>query len=216
MIKAVIFDFDGVIADTEQLHFASYLEVLEPKGLGFTYQEYADRYMAYDSLGCLRKRAEDLDHPLDPATLRTWVTDKNAAYQRLLDSASVPPLPGAVEAVTLAAARGPVAVCTGAVLQDVEPLLRAFGLTALLNTVVTADDVQISKPDPESYVLACTRLGTPPSLCLAVEDTPGGLRSARDAGCQTLGITTTHRGEELSPHADRVFTSLLSFPDLFA
>lgn len=209
MIRAVIFDFDGVIADTENLHYASYQEILEPKGLGFTYEEYSDRYMAFDSFGCIHQRAKDLEHPADEPTIRSWVEEKNQAYESILATTTVPPLPGALDAIRLAASRVPVAVCTGAVLRDISPLLNAYDLKDLLTAVVTVDDVAVSKPDPESYALAASRLGIPPGNCLAIEDTPGGLRSARGAGCQTLGITTTHTAEQLAPYADRVISTLV-------
>jgi len=94
-------------------------------------------------------------------------------------------------------------------------LLERFGLAALFRAVVTADDVQISKPDPECYARAVELLGRPAEDCLAVEDTPGGLRAAAGAGCQTLGVTTTHKLQELAPYADRVIGSLREFPGLF-
>lgn len=208
MIKAVIFDFDGIIADTENLHFASYQEILEPKGLGFTYEEYSDNYMAFDALGCIRQRLTDEGRHADDATIRAWAHEKNLAYETILATTYVPALPGALDAISQAAVRGPVAICTGAVLMDIAPLLKAYQLETLVSAVVTADDVAISKPDPESYALACKRLAQNPADCLAIEDTPGGLRSARGAGCQTLGVTTTHTEAQLSPYADQVISTL--------
>lgn len=213
-VKAFIFDFDGILADTEELHYRSYLPVLEEAGIAFSYREYAERYMAFDALGCLRQRAADTGIDVDETILREWVERKNLVFETLVRQADVPPLPGAVEAVGRAAARGPTGVCTGAVLRDIEALLEAFGLRPLLSAVVTADDVRVSKPDPESYALAAERLGIPPSDCLAIEDTPGGLQSARGAGCQTLGVTTTHSEPDLAPYADHLLASLQAFPDL--
>ena len=212
MLRAFIFDFDGIIADTETLHFLTYLPMLEEAGIAFSYEEYGERYMAYDALGCFRQRAEDAGHPVGEATLHNWVERKNGIFEEVAARAAPPPLPGAVEAVTLAAQHGPVAICTGATRRDIDPLVERYGLRPLLATVVTADDVAISKPDPESYTLAAKRLGIPPAECLAIEDTPGGLRSARGAGCQTLGVTTTHDREALAPTADDILTSLEEFP----
>ena len=80
-------------------------------------------------------------------------------------------------------------------------------LTPLFRTIVTADDVAHSKPDPETYALAAERLGVAPGDCLAVEDTATGLASARDAGMRTLGVTNTCTADQLSA-ADRVVASL--------
>ena len=211
MIRAVLFDFDGIIADTEELHYQSYQVVLKEKGAEFSYDDYAARYMAFDSIGCFRQRAADLGMEVSDEDIRIWAEEKNSAYEKIIASQDVPPLPGAVEAVKLAASKGPVAVCTGAVLQDVEALLEKYGLTPLLSAIVTADDVTISKPDPESYALACKRVDQSPENCLAIEDTPGGLQSAKNAGCQTLGITTTHTQDQLRPFADRISASLVDW-----
>jgi beta-phosphoglucomutase len=211
MIEAVIFDFDGIIADTEDLHYESYQAVLAPRGLGFSYDEYADRYMAFDSLDCFRQRIRDLHHAADEQDLQNWLVEKNDAYATIIATREIHPLPGALDAMAHAASNGPVAICTGAVLNDIAPLLNRFDIRNLLTAIVTADDVTVSKPDPESYRLACSRLGKDPAVCLAIEDTPGGLRSAKGAGCRTLGVTTTHTAAQLSPVADHVIATLVGW-----
>jgi beta-phosphoglucomutase len=210
MIKACIFDFDGILADTEDLHYRSYQKVLEPLGAGFSWDTYYRDYIAFDSRQALvaALKVADIKNPPEVSDL---ILRKILAYETLLENLDLPPLPGAVEAVRLAAAFGPVALCTGAQRRDVDPLLKAFGIAGLFAGIVTADDVQISKPDPESYRLAASKIGITPADCLAIEDTPGGLRSARGAGCQTLGVTTTHNAEQLAPFADQVIESLLDF-----
>ncbi len=210
MIRACIFDFDGILADTEALHYQSYQAVLEPLGAGFTWETYQQNYMAFDSrqafVAALQKAGIE-----NPPSISDLLERKMQAHESALANLNLSPLPGAVEAVQFAATRGPVALCTGAQPRDVIPLLQAFGILDLFQTIVTADDVRISKPDPESYQLAASTLGIPPENCLAIEDTPGGLRSARDAGCQTLGVTTTHTREQLSLLADHVHDSLVNF-----
>lgn len=210
MIKACIFDFDGILADTENLHYRSYQKVLEPLGAGFSWETYHRDYIAFDSRQAFvaALKVADLKNPPEVSDL---VDRKILAYEALLENLDLPPLPGAVAAVRLAASCGPVALCTGAQRRDVAPLLASFGIAELFGAIVTADDVHISKPDPESYLLAASKLGMPPADCLAIEDTPGGLRSARGAGCQTLGVTTTHNTEQLAPFADQVIESLLDF-----
>ena len=210
MIKACIFDFDGILADTEELHYQSYQTVLEPLGAGFSWETYQQNYMAFDSrqafVAALQKAGVN-----NPPAISELLERKMQAHESALADLNLSPLPGAVEAVQLAASRGPVGLCTGAQPRDVIPLLQAFGILNLFKVIVTADDVRISKPDPESYRLAAEKLGIPPADCLAIEDTPGGLISARSAGCQTLGVTTTHTREQLLPFADQVIDSLIDF-----
>jgi len=210
MIKACIFDFDGILADTEELHHRSYQVVLEPLGAGFSWETYTQHYMAFDSSQAFAAALQKADVKNPPA-ISELLEQKMQAFQQALESVDMSPLPGAIPAVKLAASRGPIALCTGAQRGDVTPLLRAFGLLDIFNAVVTSDDVAISKPDPESYRLAASRLEIPAAFCLAIEDTPGGLRSAKGAGCQTLGVTTTHTRDQLDPLADQVIHSLLEF-----
>lgn len=210
-VQAVIFDFDGILADTEELHYQSYLPVLEEAGMLFSYEEYAERYMAFDAVGCLRQRAIDTETPFDAARLHQWSEKKNDVFEDLVQHAEVEPLPGAIEAVKLASSLAPTGICTGAVLRDIDPLLDRFGIRSYLSTVVTADDVEISKPDPSCYRMAAANIQMDPKNCLAIEDTPGGLRAARGAGYRTLGVTTTHTEVELTPYADRIRNSLVGF-----
>jgi len=212
MIKACIFDFDGVIADTEALHYQSFQKVLEPLGAGFCWDTYLADYMAFDSSQVFAAALTKAGVSNAPG-LQDLIIQKVEAFESSLVHVDIPPLPGAAEAVRLAHSRGPVALCTGAQRRDVTPLLKAFDLYDLFQATVTADDVRISKPDPACYALAASLLKTDPSDCLAIEDTPGGLTSARGAGCKTLGVTTTHTKEQLTPFADRIIDSLIYFED---
>jgi len=213
-VKAVlahIFDFDGILADTERLHWQAFQDVLSPLGAGCSWELYCADYIGFDDRDVFRLALERAGRPPDEETLRRHIADKAAAFLKRVADADIPPFPGAVEAVRAAAAKGPVALCTGALPGDVEPLLRKFGIRGLFRTVVTAEDVSSSKPDPACYILTVARLGVPADQCLAIEDTPHGLQAARGAGCQTLGVAQTHRAEALSPCADRVLQSLMDF-----
>jgi beta-phosphoglucomutase-like phosphatase (HAD superfamily) len=95
----------------------------------------------------------------------------------------------------------PIAICSGAVLSDIELILPALGDGSLMRrfaAIVTADDVQRSKPDPACYRMAAQRLGEQAHACLAIEDTAAGLTAARDAGMRTLGVAHTHGREALN------------------
>lgn len=209
--RACIFDFDGVLADTERLHWQALQDVLVPLGAGCSWETYARDYIGFDDRDAVRAALARVGKTLSAEETRDILQRKAGAFLRRVAGADVPPLPGAVEAVRAAAAAGPVALCTGAVASDVHPLLQAFGLLDVFNAVITADDVTRSKPDPESYRLAAARLGVPPAECLAIEDTPHGLQAARKAGCQTLAVAQTHPAEALAPWADAVIPDITKF-----
>lgn len=200
----ILFDFDGVIADTEHLHYVALSQTLEPRGAGFTWEQYEVDFIGFDDRDAIRAAHQLAGIAFDESDMPALLLEKAGFFDRLVTKEAPPPLPGAVETVRAATELGPVALCTGAVRSDVLPLLEQFGLLPCFDAIVTAEDVAKSKPDPESYRLAAQSIGKAPSQCLAIEDTPGGLTSARAAGCHTVGVTTTHSEEQLAALADRV------------
>lgn len=209
MLQAIIFDFDGIIVDSEPLHYRAFLKVVEPLGIYFEYDRYLRDYIGYDDRDFFRVVAQDFTHPFDPAGLPELVLRKARAFADIV-AQGVRPLPGAVELIVKAAGVMPIALCSGALRQDIDLILPALDrgqIPSLFAAIVTADQVKCSKPDPESYRLAVSNLGLPPAVCLAIEDTPAGLSSARGAGLQTLGVASSLHASQLSI-ADRVVPSL--------
>lgn len=208
-VRAVIFDFDGVMADTERLHWQAFQDVLAPLGADYPWEQYEQDYIGFDDRDAIRTALVRAEVECTDDLLASLLKAKADVFPRL--AAGVEPFPGAVEAVRAAAANGPVALCTGALLSDVAPLLRAFGILEVFATIVTAEDVAHSKPDPACYKMAVELLGIPAGACLAIEDTPYGLQAARDAGCQTLGVAQTHSRMALEPFADRMIDRMTEF-----
>ncbi len=205
MLQGMVFDFDGVIADTEPLHYRAFLEVLEPLGIRFDYETYGARYIGFDDREGFEAILHDHGRRVTTEELRRLIRYKLAAFERIV-AEGVVPYPGVVGLLSSAASELAVGICSGARAADVTAVLAALDggkLRGSLRTVVTADDVRRSKPDPESYRLAAERMALPPSACLAVEDTPPGIESARAAGLHTLALTHTHSPEALHA-ADRV------------
>src|SRR5512141_418105 len=156
--EAVLFDFDGILVDSEPMHHRAFNEVLDPLGMGFPWQEYVETYMGFDDRDALREafRAKRID--LDDANLAKLVAAKSRAF---LDGirGGVTAYPGAVSMIeSLRAAGRPLALCSGALLSDIEPILAQLGIPGGFDVIVSADDVRRSKPDPESYTLAFARL----------------------------------------------------------
>jgi HAD superfamily hydrolase (TIGR01509 family) len=212
--EAVIFDFDGVIVDTEPIHWQAFREVLLPLGIPLSWEEYAGRYMGFDDRDAFREGYRDHGRPLDPETLADLVAAKSRAFQEIL-RAGVRPFPGAVPLIGAIHSRGiPLAISSGALRSDIDPILDTLGIAGFFAVIVSADDVEKSKPDPASYRLAWTTLRnrfpgslTVPARSLAIEDTPAGIESAKGAGLSVLAIAGSYRREELSK-ADTVVDSL--------
>ena len=204
MLKAVIFDFDGIIVDTEPLHYKAFQEVLVPIGLGYSWDDYLDRYLGFDDRDALREAFRSGDRALDERALRRLIVEKGEAFSRIIGS-GVTPYPGVVELIHSLKGNIPMAVCSGALPGDIAPILLQLGISGHFDVIVTAADVRKSKPDPESYALAVKRLkgglpekGISPENCLAIEDTPAGIASATGAGLKVMAVTNSYPEEELS------------------
>ncbi|MHB8783418.1 MAG: HAD family hydrolase [Desulfobacteria bacterium] len=212
--EAVLFDFDGILVDSEPMHHRAFNEVLDPLGMAFPWKEYVETYMGFDDRDAFREafRAKGID--LDDTNLAKLVSAKSEAFLRGL-RAGVTAYPGAVTLIeTLSAAGTPLALCSGALRADIDPILAQLGVARRFDAIVSADDVRRSKPDPESYALAFRRLAetyssslTVPGKSVAVEDTPAGIRSAKGAGLRVLAVTNSYGAVELA-EADWIVESL--------
>ena len=212
-ITAVIFDFDGVIADTERLHFGAFRDVFRTRQWTIDEAAYFDRYLGYDDRGLVVAYGQDHGLALDHATVDAVISEKAVAFSRHLSSANVV-FPAANACVAALAREFPLAIASGALHREIDAILRVAGLRELFKAIVAADDVIESKPAPEPYLMAARALGVAPSACLAIEDSAGGLASAIAAGMRTVAITTTSPRPLLSA-AERIIDRLEEFsPDL--
>ncbi|MFO7984118.1 MAG: HAD family phosphatase [Desulfuromonadales bacterium] len=212
-LKAVIFDFDGIIADTEPLHFRAFLTVLKAEGISLTWDEYLERYIGFDDRDMLRTVFADHNKDLTPRRMSELIARKAECFIDAVDQ-GVEACPGVVELIEHLAGRLPLGLCSGALLCDIEPIMIRLGLFDLFSVVVSAEQVRASKPDPESYRLAVRRLqevfpekSIEPDQCLAIEDTPAGIESARGAGVAVLAVTNSFP-PQLLKGADHVVPTL--------
>jgi beta-phosphoglucomutase len=213
MLKAVIFDFDGIIVDTEPLHYRAFQEVLVPLGIGYSWQDYLNHYIGFDDRDALRDAFKSCGKTLADGELGKLIEEKGAAFHRIIASGAVA-YPGVLELIRSISGKIPLALCSGALPSDIDPILMQLGITGIFDVIVTAADVRASKPDPESYALAVTRLisvfptrGVMAGNCLAIEDTPAGIASAKGAGLKVLAVTNSYPEEELT-NSDRIVASL--------
>jgi len=201
MIKAVIFDFDGIIVDSERLHWAAFCKVLEPLGKAVSWPEYVKTFIGFDDRGAFRHAIPDLSSE----ALRELIEGKASVFQELLESDGAAALPGSVALIKHLSGKIPIAICSGALRADILPILGKLGIEKAFDTIVTADDTHISKPDPAPYKLAAKKLGVMTGL--AIEDTPAGIASAKGAGLKVLAVTNSYPPEMLT-QADAVVASL--------
>ena len=212
---AVVFDFDGVLVDTEPLHYRALAAMFDEAGLRMTEADYLAEYIGYDDRETLRAGLARQGVTIGDARFQELLRRKAAGFERLAREAGLAALPGAAELVRALGGRGiPVALCSGALPGDIDPILARIGLDGAFAVCVTAADVARSKPDPASYRLALDRLARgfpgrrfPPARCLAIEDTPAGIASAHGAGLRVLAVEQTHASEALGS-ADGIVPSL--------
>jgi beta-phosphoglucomutase len=201
MISAVIFDFDGIIVDSERLHWAAFNKVLEPLGKTISWPDYIQTYIGFDDRDTFRT----VFPMVGKTELSELIEGKAAAFQELLESDGAAALPGAVELIKQLSGNIPLAICSGALREDILPILGKLGIEKAFDTIVTADDTHISKPDPAPYKLAMKKLGVTSGL--AIEDTPAGIASAKGAGLKVLSVTNSYPADALN-QADAIVDSL--------
>lgn len=216
MLTAVIFDFDGIIVDTEPLHYRAFQVILEPMGLGYAWEEYVNLYMGFDDRDAFREAFRVHGRPLGDHELEQLIDRKAAAFQEIISN-GVTPYPGVVDLINSITGNLPLALCSGALRCDILPILTGLGLSDAFDVMVTADEVTASKPDPASYALAVERLSATfpdrkiiPGHCIAIEDTPAGIASASGAGIPVIAVTNSYPAERLDG-AFKVVNSLAGF-----
>jgi beta-phosphoglucomutase len=212
-MDAVVFDFDGVIVDSEPVHWAGFARVLRAHGIELSWDGYRERYLGYDDRDCFLAVGRDHGLAFAHVQLAAMTAAKTEVVREVLAS-SVQALPGAVELIaSLHAAGVPLAICSGALRPEIEIAAGRVGVLDRFRTVVAAEDVPRGKPDPSGYTLALQRLcdaaGRPLVACrsVAIEDSPAGIAAASDAGLRVLGVATSY-GAAALVRADTIVGSL--------
>ena len=204
-LDAVIFDFDGVLVDSEPIHQLAINAVLAPLGLELSQEEYEEHYLGFDDRGVFTHRFQMAHRPLEQTELRRMVDAKAVAFAQLIEERGMQPFPGAVELLAALKSQDiPRALCTGATHRDVTVILRKVKSLDLFDAIVTTDEVAASKPDPTCYRLALEKLwqahpqrNIRPKHALAIEDSPWGIEAAKGAGLRVAGVETSYAAPRL-------------------
>ena len=217
MLRAIIFDFDGVLVNSEPLILKLTQEMAVKEGWTISEEEYYREYLALDDRGIVERLYRSHGRPVDNTRRDELVNWKARAYWELIRD-GLPPLPGAVEFVRRLAAEYPLAIASGSLRVEIEHLLEKMGLREAFQVLVTADEVERSKPEPEVFLKALAGLrqvpsfqrdGAPslrPTECLVIEDAPAGVRAAHAAGIKCLALAHSRPPDELRD-ADWVYAS---------
>ena len=210
VMRAVLFDFDGVLVDSEPLHFEALRDCLRPEGIEIELGEYLQHYLAYDDWGAIRRALERHGRAQDPERVRGIAERKAGIFQELMGR--IPFFPGAPDLVRALASEVPLAIASGALRREIEEILEAGGLRGLFAAVVGADDVVNTKPHPEPYLAAMSALeprapGLRPAECLVIEDSMAGIAAALAAGMRVVGVAHSYPKAKLAA-AHQVVESL--------
>jgi HAD superfamily hydrolase (TIGR01509 family) len=214
-VIATLFDFDGVLVDSEPVHLAAFNDVLAPRGISIGEREYAARYMSLDDAGVFRAVLSHSGVTLREEEVRALVAAKSPRFlARFEESFRV--FPGAVDLIARRAARGLVAIVSAALESEIEFALEKMGVRRCVGFVVSAEHTPVSKPNPAPYLLAIERLRRlgHRGSAVVVEDSLGGVASAKGAGLRCVGVAHSCSREELArAGADAAVANLAAITD---
>jgi HAD superfamily hydrolase (TIGR01509 family) len=219
MIKAVIFDFDGVIVDSEPLHLRAFQRTVETLGLKLSTTDYYLRYLACDDKSFFRRFLEDNGQQCTEREIARLVGEKGICFEEMMED-GIRIFPGVVEFLEAIRGKFHVAIGSGALTEEINLILRSKGLSEFFGFVVGADDTENPKPSPEVYLNCLERLrreydsAIAADQCVVFEDSPHGVLAAKRAGMMCVGITNSCSGDELAL-ADRVTESFSEIIDDF-
>ena len=211
---AVLFDFDGVLVNSEPLHFYSFHEVLLKEKIQISEQDYYQEMLGLADRDGFKLVYQKQHRELDPGTLLRVMTRKSETMMELIYRRQFKALPGVEEFVRGLWRSYPLGICSGARREEIEAMLTGIALRDCFKVIVSADDCAIGKPNPAGYLMAMQELARKsegvfkPADCLVIEDSPAVVRSARKAGFKVLALSNSVPAARLAD-ADWIADSLM-------
>ncbi len=205
-IKGIIFDLDGVLVDTEELHYLAWLKVLKPFGVSFSKKEFcafAGKQISLVSEELIKR------YGLKTTKEKLVLRRKKMAFE-IFKNSDVKVMPYARQAVAFLAKENKVklGLATGSFKKIALMKLKETGLYNFFPNIITGDDVKRGKPYPDTYLLAVKKLKLKPAECLAFEDTQYGVESAKSAGLSCFAIPNGYSKKQNFSNADKIFKNL--------
>lgn len=221
MLGAVIFDFDGVITDSEILHFRAFNSVLASHGLELGKKEYYANYLGLSDKDCFATLIREGRLGIEPSQIESLIRKKTVVFEELArtDGKIIEGVRPFLE--MLGSNSVPMAICSGALRAEIELILDDSGLRDHFKAIVSSEQVKRGKPHPEGFLLALRKLTERASSsltarqCIVIEDSHWGLKAAKAAGMYAIAVTNTYEADQLTG-ADKVVDRLdrLTLPDL--
>lgn len=212
MLRAIIFDFNGIIVDDEPIHLEMFQKVLKEEGISLSKEDYYAHYLGMDDRGCFKAAYANRGRTLNENLLAQLVRRKGAYYQQALEK-GVSVFPGVKDLVMPLATDYPLAIASGALRSEIDKILQTIGLRKYFQVIVSAEDISEGKPSPEIFLKVLARLdplspkSISPAECLVIEDSREGILGAHRAGMKCLAVTNSHPAAELV-QADAIVPSL--------
>jgi HAD superfamily hydrolase (TIGR01509 family) len=200
---AVLFDFDGVLVNSEPLHFQAFREVLAAEHIELTEDDYFRELIGFDDKGAFHHVYQSRNLQLPPKTFLHLMAGKSRVMMQLIHRRQFAALPGVEQFVRGLWRRIPLAICSGALREEIEAMLEGISLRDCFSAIVAAEDVSIGKPDPQGYSLALKQLAQrigrslAPADCLIIEDAPTVIHAVRAVGFPVLAVATSYPIEKL-------------------
>jgi HAD superfamily hydrolase (TIGR01509 family) len=205
MLKAIIFDFDGVIADTEPIHLGAFQRTLDGLGIELTKEDYYANYLAYDDKTFFRRFLRDREFKHEDNLISELIERKTGHYYDLIKG-NIEILPGVREFIGRLAGRCRIAIGSGALRGEITDILEFAGIGGYFEVIVSAEDIENCKPAPDVYLEVLKRLNAASpdgeaisaAECLVIEDSLSGIEAALSAGMKCLAVSNSYAAEELS------------------
>jgi beta-phosphoglucomutase len=214
-VIATLFDFDGVLVDSEPVHLAAFNDVLATRGIAIAERDYGERYLSLDDAGVFRAVLSRDGVGPGEDEVRALVEAKSPRFMARFEEA-FRVFPGAAALIARRAARGPVGIVSGALEGEISFALERMGVRKSISFIVSAERTPVSKPDPAPFLLGIDelrRLGHG-GRAVVIEDSTGGVTAAKRAGLRCIAVAhSCSRADLLAAGADAVGEDLASLTD---
>ena len=209
--KAVIWDMDGVIADTAPYHFKAWQKTFQKRGVNFTQDDFK-HYFGQRNDTIIRNT---LGGQISQSEVDATASEKERTYRKFVKQ-NIKPLPGAIRLIRSLSEHGfKIALASSAPIENIRLVTQGLGIENCFQAIVTGRDVAEGKPSPQGFLLAAQKLGVEPRNCVVIEDAIAGVAACKRAGAHCIAVTNTHPRESLA-EADLIVDTLeeVNFSDL--